>query len=900
MNNPNLNELRINYNPNYQNYNNINRSNTSPYNIYNPNILNQLSNDYENNIYQRNSSSSNNLIYNIPQQRPMSSYQQMRYNNNVESISFLGAIGNFHHKRISEEDVMRSKKKLQQKQLKHDLDQQIQEKKIMKELEKKRRIEEELKLEEKLQKEREEKKKKEELEKQRELMAFKNKNINESNQEIHHNLYTTSPNINMPNNTNISNFNQGYQTQFQNMNYNMLNNQDMNYNMNNNQDVNYNMINNQDVNYNMINNQDVNYNMINNQEMNYNMLNNQEMNYNMNNNQEMNYNMNNNQDMNYNNNFKESAHFGINNNNMNQNNQFIQSQLSNQYNNQQINQNYQQQLLNEQAYQQRLIEEKFIKDCMNLMTQYENNMENFKISPSNRNNKQENIKKALMSERDAISEKFKTYQQNYQNKINISNVNSNKFDEYLNAVLEQKIKELEKSNSEPKKKINYEINNNKNNNSQNNNLENKESNNLKNNNPFISSINKNLVDCGYKSKYEEIRKSVFSDDNKENPELDGWSKLVVTKKQVSNDKSFYTTWRDNSNSTNINNNNISNINNINNNNLNNNIKNSNIDKKSSNEIVYNIPNEEFLMPNKISDNNYNESNEDDRNLTNKDNNTTNKSKMIDRFENVKNLKISKDDQNISVNFIDNKLNKNIDSKSNNEKNIFEEFERNNLNKEYENNNNNNINITQNIMDSKSISYMKTNTNNNYNYNNNNNNDNYRDDNTNNNNNYYNITDDDILNDELDEDNCNYKIGNSSYISDNNINTEKKEIKKEESEEEENYENDFETDKVTLKNIIEGEKNQDNNVNLDDYKEIHESQQLENQLNFFESNNNIENINIRKSKYQKNTPKNETNIKNSLMISNSINDSYGDNIINDLNKFRRLALEESTISNYYKK
>ena len=37
-----------------------------------------------------------------------------------------------------------------------------------------------------------------------------------------------------------------------------------------------------------------------------------------------------------------------------------------------------------------------------------------------------------------------------------------------------------------------------------------------------------------------------------------------------------------------------------------------------------------------------------------------------------------------------------------------------------------------------------------------------------------------------------------------------------------------------------------------------------------------------------------------MISNSISDSYGDNIINDLNKFRRLALEESTISNYYKK
>ena len=42
MNNPNLNDLRINYNPNYQNYNNINRSNTSQYNIYNPNIVNHI------------------------------------------------------------------------------------------------------------------------------------------------------------------------------------------------------------------------------------------------------------------------------------------------------------------------------------------------------------------------------------------------------------------------------------------------------------------------------------------------------------------------------------------------------------------------------------------------------------------------------------------------------------------------------------------------------------------------------------------------------------------------------------------------------------------------------------------------------------------------------------------
>ena len=37
----------------------------------------------------------------------------------------------------------------------------------------------------------------------------------------------------------------------------------------------------------------------------------------------------------------------------------------------------------------------------------------------------------------------------------------------------------------------------------------------------------------------------------------------------------------------------------------------------------------------------------------------------------------------------------------------------------------------------------------------------------------------------------------------------------------------------------------------------------------------------------------------LSSKNLCNDSYGDNIINDLNKFRKLALEESSISNYKK-
>jgi uncharacterized membrane protein YukC len=43
------------------------------------------------------------------------------------------------------------------------------------------------------------------------------------------------------------------------------------------------------------------------------------------------------------------------------------------------------------------------------------------------------------------------------------------------------------------------------------------------------------------------------------------------------------------------------------------------------------------------------------------------------------------------------------------------------------------------------------------------------------------------------------------------------------------------------------------------------------------------------------------IENSLLTSNNnfVNDSYGDNIINDLNKYRKMALDESSISNFKK-
>ena len=175
---------------------------------------------------------------------------------------------------------------------------------------------------------------------------------------------------------------------------------------------------------------------------------------------------------------------------------------------------------------------------------------------------------------------------------------------------------------------------------------------------------------------------------------------------------------------------------------------------------------------------------------------------------------------------------------------------------------------------------------------------------------------------------------------------------EEKDEEDIYESGFEKDKNTLKNMEEEEKYENefdnglneiekleqensnkNEVNLDDYKEIYESQKIQTQLNFFEDSI-MENININKSKehrvnlYDRNNniinknsmngtsnnfgqnnsvmgsssfSNNKTNkfkeskIINNNMISYELEDSYGDKIIKNLDKFRRLALEESNLS-----
>ena len=158
--------------------------------------------------------------------------------------------------------------------------------------------------------------------------------------------------------------------------------------------------------------------------------------------------------------------------------------------------------------------------------------------------------------------------------------------------------------------------------------------------------------------------------------------------------------------------------------------------------------------------------------------------------------------------------------------------------------------------------------------------------------------DNIIINDLDDDSCNIDINLS---------------KKEENE------------KFEIINNPDLEKNKNKKI-INNYKDIHESQKLQNQLNFFEDSMLENKVNIKTSNKQKirrpsspkgknsqskknendnnynnniNNNNNELPIDSLLSSKNLCNDSYGDNIINDLNKFRKLALEESSISNYKK-
>jgi len=249
----------------------------------------------------------------------------------------------------------------------------------------------------------------------------------------------------------------------------------------------------------------------------------------------------------------------------------------------------------------------------------------------------------------------------------------------------------------------------------------------------------------------------------------------------------------------------------------------------------------------------------------------------------------------------------------------------------------------------------------------------------------------ILNDENNSNFNHSNINNNSGISNiinkntfgkkkgiaNNNNKEIQQIKEaEEKEEEENYAYDFTLDNKTLKKLEEEEKSQNTKkINLEDYKEIKESQKIQTQLNFFEDSV-LENINISKSKgknrvvksynmlgnknkniiknlannfdkdnanniinssskksnntnnngkrpqspkhnrnnninnnkndmlnevsnnemsqMSQNNRNNMNNFNDNSSMTNLGNDSYGDHIINDLNKYRKIFLEESSM------
>ncbi len=152
-----------------------------------------------------------------------------------------------------------------------------------------------------------------------------------------------------------------------------------------------------------------------------------------------------------------------------------------------------------------------------------------------------------------------------------------------------------------------------------------------------------------------------------------------------------------------------------------------------------------------------------------------------------------------------------------------------------------------------------------------------------------------------------------YGFEEDIDDENKGDKKEENE---NYdEGEFTADDKDLKKLERTAELANKDLDLDDYKEIHESQKIQSQLEFFEDScvdgvnigaykttqnkqvrpsspkmkKNKKKIDDKKSKPKVNKEINPNLVSSELSV-NLAEDSYGDNIINDLDKYRKFALE----------
>ena len=592
--------------------------------------------------------------------------------------------------------------------------------------------------------------------------------------------------------------------------------------------------------------------------------------------------------------------------------------------------------------------EKYVNDCQNLISEYEKKMENYIFNPS-LNNDNNDLILNLINEKNTVNNKIQNGQEEIKNCLgfypDLTEFNS-KISKYLNLVLDKKIKEIQdkRQNYNNKKQMNNNFINNKSSNKKNNNMNdnklrnnsNNNFNNSQNKNSILNSLtqsqlNKKIKECQYRSKYEDLRKSIFKNEdiNKDLMQsLSGWSKFITPKNNINmSNNNFYQTWKDN------------------NSNVSSNIKSDKNEEKKS--IEYNIPDDEFLMSEK-NDNYNNKSISNSNSKQNKNNNILNnninnnrkmnssKNNNIHNSNNNNQIKIKTNKENIKINN-NNNLNKKNKNKINNKKSINssemsnkdnniseEEYQ----NKDNNNNNNSNNKIKQIKLDSrisakiieneikiskdeKEKSFLFEGEQEQNSLMNNTNkieNSNMRisnelknrksfhgsPENINNITRNLNSKDNIIIND-LDDDSCNIDINLS---------------KKEENE------------KFEIINNPDLENNKNKN-NINNYKEIQESQKLQNQLNFFEDSM-LENKVIKTSNKQKvrrpSSPKgknsqskkneiennynnninnNELPVDSLLSSKNLCNDSYGDNIINDLNKFRKLALEESSISNYKK-
>ena len=526
---------------------------------------------------------------------------------------------------------------------------------------------------------------------------------------------------------------------------------------------------------------------------------------------------------------------------------------------------------------------KFVSDQMGVIQEYEQKIDKHSDYTENSND-QIGMIKSLMNEKDLALEKLKIQQENFKNILGFYPMQSdfnNKINSLLDLILKNKIEKIEKvaqraqlqreqyntnyMSSSLTRKINTPIPSRKNLNSAMPTNYYKPS--LENNNINISELeNINIEGCFYRSKYEDLKRSIMNAEDI-NPDfkssMAGFSKFVTTNQDAFNNKSqfgnstnFYQTWRESNDNGNVQQSQLKSI--------------KEEDNNNTSEIKYNIPQSELLMSKS-----YHESKENKYNI---DNNVTynegpSKPRLSRHLESAKQMRISKEEKDKSLLFVDN-------------------------------------NTTNNNMTHSMI-------------------------NTNNNQTLFNSLDAEKQNvcvpefaKDDDEENKNEIINDDIHYIDNNedeediVNSKNKSIlnQQKENEEEDNdedYEADFTTDEKALTNLEK--KIEDNNkINLEDYKEIHESQKFQTQLNFFEDSC-IDNVNMKNSrqhlvrppspkvKKQANTNKEQVDslfdkyksnniIQSSDLSMNPIKDSYGDNIINDLDKYRKMALEESTFSN----